>query len=103
MSFRSQGCGWSLLERSLIPDSWVHPFQKCFELTEAFAPEGAVEVEPVNHRRERVWPGAIVSFAAFATMPYQLRALQHGEMFGDGWLGDAGITGQCVDGLFALS
>jgi hypothetical protein len=77
-------------------------FPKGFQTVEAVAPEGAVEIEPVHHRRQRVGPCAIVSFASVAAMPYQLCSLQHREVLGDSRLGDARIASQCVDGLFAL-
>ena len=112
----SGGCGKTLsitrvrvLGRWLIVGSWLlqccswfHPFQKCFKFVKPVAPEGAVEIEPVDHRRQRIGLCAIVGFASLTAMPYQLCPLQHGEMLGDSRLGYSRIAGQCVDGLFAL-
>src|SRR5208282_575874 len=64
--------------------------------------EGAVEIEPVHHRRQRIGPCAIVSFTSLAAMPNQLCPLQHREVLGDSRLRYARIASQCVDGLFAL-
>ena len=47
-------------------------------LVKPVTPEGAVEIEPVHHRRQRIGLCAIVSFASLAAMPYQLCPLQHG-------------------------
>ena len=43
-----------------------------------------------------------MGFASFVAMADQLCALEDGQMLGDGGLGDAGIAGEGVDGLFAL-
>ena len=44
--------------------SWLHPFQNCFKFVEPVTPEGAVEIEPVHHRPQRIGLHAIVSFAS---------------------------------------
>ena len=41
--------------------------------------------------------------AAISAVPHQLRALQHGEVFGDGRLRDTGIACKRMDGLLALT
>jgi len=44
-----------------------------------------------------------VSFASFAAMPDQFGSLENCQMLGDGRLGDAGVTRQCVDGAFVVA
>ena len=83
--------------------SWVHPLQERFETIETFAPEGAVEIEPLRDRRQRIRLGAIMSFAAGAAMAHELGALEHGEVLGDSRLRYAGKESEGVDGLFAAA
>jgi hypothetical protein len=45
--------------------------------------------------------GSVVGFAAVAAMANEFGAFEDGEMFRDGGLGDAGVKGEGVDGLFA--
>jgi hypothetical protein len=87
---------------SLLDYSWFHPFQKFFKTVEPVAPECAVEIKPVHHRRQRIGLCAIVGFASLAAMPHQLCPLQHRQMLGDSRLRYARIASQCVDRLFAL-
>lgn len=44
-----------------------------------------------------------MGFAALMPMAHKLGALQYGQMFGDGRLGDPGAAGQRMDRLFAIS
>jgi hypothetical protein len=79
----------------------VHPFEEVFEAVETFTPEGTVVIEPVDHGGERIGLGAVMGFASFVAMADQLGALEHGQMLGDGGLGDSGVAGEGVDGLLA--
>ena len=67
--------------------------QKTFKTIELVAPERAVEVEPIDHRRQRLGLRTIVCFAPVAAMTHQLCPLQYGQVLGDGGLGDAGVAG----------
>jgi hypothetical protein len=44
-----------------------------------------------------------VSLASGAAMADEFRALEHGEVLGDGGLRDAGVTREGVNGLFAVA
>ena len=72
-------------------------------MVEAVAPEGAVVAEPVDHGSEGVGLGAVVGLAAGAAMVDEPGSFEDGEVLGDGGLGDAGVEGEGVDGLFALA
>ena len=73
------------------------------EAIEAFAPEGAVKVEPVNHGGEGVGVGAVVGFTAVTAKADELGRFEDGEVLGDGGLGDSGGVSQGMDGLLAVA
>jgi len=59
-------------------------------LIQALLPEDAVVAEPIGEGREGVGVCAVVGFAAIAAMLDEFGALEDGEVFGAGRLGDSG-------------
>ena len=77
--------------------------QKGFEAVKAVAPEGAVEMKPVDHGGQRIGLGAVVRFASLTPVTHQLCPLEHGKVLGDSRLRYARMAGQRVDSLFAMA
>ena len=84
-------------------DSWIHPFQKVFELVKPVAPESSVDAHPVDQGRQGLRLCAVVRLASLAAMPYQLCPLQHRQVLRNGRLRNAGVIGQDVHRLFPVA